>query len=147
MTDAALDGLLAQLRSQARVRAVCWLSACNDLYLPLVFQGFRARITITGRSAKDQEAAKAAGLSDVKLGWHQFGLAWDFAVYDDKGGYVTDGSHPAYALCGQASLPLGCHYPIILSSGRPDADHVEYHPSLTLGQMIAADASGKDLFA
>ena len=147
MTDAALDALLAKLRPAVRARAVAWLSACNDIYLPVQCPQYHVRITVTGRTEGEQAAAVAAGLSDVKLGWHQFGCAWDFGIFDTAGNYVTDGSHPAYNVCGQASLALGCHYPIVLASGRPDADHIEYHPGFTLQQMIAADASGKDLFA
>jgi hypothetical protein len=150
VSNAALDLLLSKLRPPVRARAVAWLSACNDLYLPIQYPQFEARITVTGRTEGEQAAAVAAGLSNVKLGWHQFGCAWDYGIFrKDSGQYITDGSFPAYAVCGQASVPLGCHYPIYLGPNqtKPDVDHVEYHPGFTLQQMVAAVAAGEDLLA
>lgn len=142
-----MPGSIDQLRPQARARCVAWLAACNDLILPVAFPGYHVHVTDTLRTADEQAKAQAAGLSDVSVGWHNFGLAWDFAVMDDKGVYVTDGSHPAYVACGTVGAALGCRYPIILKSGRPDADHIEYHPGVTLQQMIAADEAARNLTA
>src|SRR6267378_7384585 len=134
MTEAAPAELLATLRPQ--------------------FRGLWARLTVGGRSDQHQAAAFAAGLSKVKRGFHQYGLAADFALIDTKQTseksddvLIVDGSHPAYAACGNIAVSFGCRYPIYLEPGKPDADHVEYHPNFTFDQLVAADASGKALFA
>jgi hypothetical protein len=154
MTEAAPAALLATLRPQFRVRMVAIVSIWNDLLLPVQFPGLWARLTVGGRSDQDQAAAFAAGLSKVTRGFHQYGLAADFALIDTKQTpqtsddvFIVDGSHPAYAACGNIAGSFGCHYPIYLEPGKPDADHVEYHPGFTLSQIIAADASGRDLFS
>lgn len=100
--------------------------------LDLQYPGSKVVTTETARPIEDQAKDVAAGLSDVKIGWHQYGLASDFEIIDENGNQVTDGTDPRYALIGGIAAAQGCHYPIILSHGEPDHDHVEWHPGFTL---------------
>jgi len=127
--------LLNGLQPEARKRAIAWSNACVP-FINANFPGLTFRITNTRRTSAEQVALNTGGLSDLTLGWHNFGLAWDFAIIDASGHYITDGSHPAYAALGNISLQFGCHYPIIMKSGRPDSDHIEFHPGVTLSEII-----------
>lgn len=133
MSTARIDRLQPALAE----RASAGLAALNDLFLPIAFPGFVVHVSDTLRTADEQAKAHAAGLSDVTLGWHNFGLAFDFAVLDNHGVYVTDGAHPVYAFCGATWALLGCRYGIVLRSGQVDHDHVELRPGgMTLAQYI-----------
>lgn len=149
MADANVD----HLRPQMRVRALLWLDAMRD-FISLRFPGFKVRISDTLRTVSEQELAFAAGLSKNKIGWHNFGLAFDFAVMDDKGVYVTDGKHPAYLAGGLLGMALNMRWggnwdrdSALMEPGEGDFDHLEYHPGVTLEQMKAADAAAKNLLA
>lgn len=104
--------------------------------------GIDCRITETFRSTERQEALQKSGASDKKLGWHNVGLAWDFACFDEHGKLITRGDDPRYAKCGTVWAGLGCKYPIHLANGSIDADHAEYHPGFTLQQYLANVAQG-----
>lgn len=97
--------------------------------------GSTIKPAVTFRSMSDQAAAKAAGLSQVNLGWHQMGLALDVAILGPQGQYVTDGEDERYALFGRAALQHDCiwggHWT------HPDWDHAEFHPGFTLAQYLA----------
>ena len=69
----------------------------------------------------------ANGKTDLRLGWHNVGLAWDFAIIDN-GVQVADGEDWRYTLCGLIGKALGCKWPIRLASGAKDAGHLEYRP-------------------
>jgi len=97
--------------------------------------GGTVRASVTGRSLSEQAAAKAAGLSQVNVGWHQYGLAVDVAVITPGGSYVADGKDPRYATVGAIAKQHGCIW-----GGdwhHPDWDHFEWHPGFTLGQYQA----------
>lgn len=99
--------------------------ADGQAQLDVKYPGSKVQTTVTIRPLSDQVAAKAAGLSDVSIGYHQVGLAVDYAIITPEGLYVSDGADPRYALIGGIALDHGCHYPIILSNGKPDYDHVQ----------------------
>ena len=98
--------------------------------------GDLVRAVVGIRSLGDQAKAVAAGLSSVMVGWHQYGLALDFGVFDASGRqYVTDGTDPRYRLVGEIAKRAGCIW-----GGdwqRPDWDHIEWHPGFTLGHYIS----------
>jgi hypothetical protein len=100
------------------------------------FPGSKVLTAETLRTMDDQRKDYLAGTSDVKLGWHQYGLAVDFTIMDEHGNAVEDGADPRYALIGNIAAGLGCHYPIILSHGQPDYDHVQMG-GFTLAQYQA----------
>ena len=98
--------------------------------------GDLVRAVVGIRSLGDQAKAVAAGLSSVMVGWHQYGLALDYGIFDANGQkYVTDGTDPRYRLVGEIAKRHGCVY-----GGdwhKPDWDHIEYHTGFTLSQYLA----------
>lgn len=93
------------------------------------------RPAVTFRSMADQAAAKAAKLSQVSLGWHQFGLAMDVAVLTPEGKYVTDGEDGRYTTFGMVAMKHGCIWGG--SWTKSDPDHCEWHPNFSLSQYLA----------
>lgn len=93
------------------------------------------RPAVTFRTVSDQATAKAAGLSQINLGWHQFGLALDVAIITKEGSYVKDGTDLRYAIFGEVAMKQGCIWGG--SWTHPDWDHAEFHPGFTLAQYIA----------
>lgn len=92
--------------------------------------GSIVRPAVTFRETAAQLAAKAAGLSHVSIGWHQYGLAVDAAVIAPGGSYVSDGKDPRYAIVGAAAKRHGCIWGGDWHD--PDWDHFEWHPGFTL---------------
>lgn len=125
--------------------AVAIVKVCNDFVLPVRFPDFRMKVTETFRDAGRQIDLQAAGASLVKVGWHNFGLAFDFGVFDEHGGYIKDGGHPAYLACGQIGEAFSCVW-----GGRwtniKDGGHIEWHPNFTLQQYQAALDAGHNLW-
>jgi hypothetical protein len=139
-----MNNSLDSLRPQFRQVAVAWSEIVKAYLIPIRFPGYRMRITETLRSPERQVELESTGKSKVKVGWHNYGLALDFALTDDSGVYVANGADPAYLACGQVAEAFRCVW-----GGRwasfMDASHLEFHPGFTLEQMIAADKIGKDL--
>ena len=89
------------------------------------------KVTVTWRDAADQNKAHAEGLSNAGAGesphnctdeeGNPASCAWDFAIYNDDGSYVTNGEDPRYARAGAIAEGLG-----LIWGGRwhkPDWDH------------------------
>lgn len=93
------------------------------------------RPAVTFRTVSEQATAKAAGLSQVNLGWHQMGLALDVAIITKEGSYVKDGTDPRYAVFGEVARKHDCIWGG--DWNHPDWDHCEFHPGFTLAQYIA----------
>lgn len=120
-----IDGLIDSLDPSARVVCLAWLPACRSL---IDERGHGSvRITETLRSQKRQVELWQSGASSVRLGWHNVGLAWDFAIIDN-GVQLADGNDWRYTLCGLVAKALGCKWPTYLRSGAKDAGHIEYRP-------------------
>jgi hypothetical protein len=99
----------------------------------------KVAIIVTWRSSADQQAAKANGLSRAGAGQspHNWTLAdgtpaaraFDFAVFDENGTYVTDGTDPRYAAVGKiavaADLVWGGNWTVEKDGCGPDSDHCE----------------------
>lgn len=113
------------VRFQPRAQSFCEI--VTAWVLPLRFPGYKFRVMETRRSSERQESVQAAGASQVKVGFHNFGLAMDFAIFAAPDGtYLKDGTHPAYLCCGQVAEALGCVW-----GGRwqmKDSGHIEFHP-------------------
>lgn len=93
-----------------------------------------AKAAVTFRTVSDQQLAKANGLSQVSLGWHQFGLAMDVAIITPEGSYVSNGEDDRYRIFGEIVTAHGCIW-----GGNwthPDWDHAEWHPNFTLTQYL-----------
>lgn len=111
-----------------------WLDQTNAAISP-----FKCRIVVTWRDANAQNAAKAAGLSKAGAGSspHNCCLpdgtpaskAFDFAVFDPDGNYISDGTNPAYATAGQIAESLGLEWAgtwtIDQDGCGPDYDHIQ----------------------
>lgn len=121
MTDANLDHLNPLLKPLA------------EQFLLLTNAQFTTKITITWRSSDDQDKAHVAGLSNALAGQSphncctEFGLpssrAFDFAILDERGHYVTDGTDPRYATAGRVAKSLGLKWGGDFT--KPDYDHAE----------------------
>jgi hypothetical protein len=99
----------------------------------------KVAITVTWRSPSDQQAAKAAGLSKAGAGQspHNCTLAdgtpaaraFDFAIFDENGAYVTDGRDSRYAAVGQiavaAELEWAGNWTLEKDGCEPDYDHCQ----------------------
>lgn len=140
MADGAIRSDLGALRVEARPVAAKWSYICKDL------MGIDLRITETRRSLQRQTALVAAGASNsnTPIGWHNVGLAWDFAVFLN-GVYQKDDKSGLYRRCGLIGMALGCRWGgnwngdnVLMEVKENDLDHLEYHPGVTLEQFLAA---------
>lgn len=104
-----------------------FLSLVNTAIVPST-----CRITVTWRSADAQGAAFDKGLSNAKAGQspHNCTLdgepnakAFDFAIFNPDGSYVTDGEDKRYSIAGHIAEGLGLIWGATFS--KPDYDHVE----------------------
>lgn len=103
-----------------------FIKACAD-------KGIDARIIVTFRDSKTQEACRKLGLSKAGAGQSPHNLtdaqgrpasrAFDFGVFDN-GKYITDGSDPRYAQAGSIGVSFGLVYGGSWKSFR-DMDHLE----------------------
>lgn len=123
-----IDSHIESLRNEVQPVCRTWLHiVTDDLKID-------ARIIETLRTRRRQEALQARGVSQVKLGWHQVGAAWDFGCFRN-GVYVTDGGDSLYEKCGLVGEALWCTW-----GGRwghlKDSGHLEYHPGATLQQWL-----------
>lgn len=121
MTDRLVADLCIELQALYRE----WLAQCHAA-------GLAVKAIETWRSPIDQEAAKAAGLSNASSGnsphnccnpdGEPASKAFDFAVFDNAV-YIKDGTDPRYARAGEIAEGLGLTW-----GGRwhhPDFDHIE----------------------
>lgn len=126
------DSKITDLDPDLQPLALKFVALCNT-------KGIDARITITWRSAGEQNAAQAAGLSNACAGESPHNVctidgqpcsrAFDFAVFADDGSYVKDGNDPRYTQAGEIGESLGLFW-----GGRwteekdhcePDFDHLQ----------------------
>lgn len=127
MTDHNLDHLCPELKTKAEKCLSDWFMAYPDR-LPV-------KILVTWRSGVDQNAAKAAGLSNCKAGESKHNCctpdgepasrAFDFGCFDESdGSYITDGTDGYYADFGDIAkannLKWGGDW-----TGFKDFDHCE----------------------
>lgn len=140
----SVENRIEALNPRAQPIFVSIRRTCNDLVFPLRFPGFTLKYVETLRDLAGQLAAFESGASQVKEGYHNYGLACDAGVFDSLGVYIKDGSHPAYEAYGLVAEAHGCVW-----GGRwkkKDAAHSEYHPGFTLEQFKAALSAGHDLW-
>lgn len=96
------------------------------------------RVTVTWRGSADQNAAASHGLSkavwgnsphNVMQGGQPAALAFDYAIIDGDGNYITDGSNPLYAVPGSIARSMGLvwggDWTPAKDSCNPDFDHIE----------------------
>lgn len=100
--------------------------------------GIDARIVETLRDPSRQKQLQEEGKSNVKMGWHQVGMAWDYLCFDNCGRIIGDGEDEVYTRCGHIAQALGCKWPIYIRRGVKDAGHIEHHPGFTLQQFLSS---------
>jgi len=106
MSETRIDAL----RMDFQPRAQAWVEMVTAYILPIRWNGYKARIIETLRSAERQAELQAQGASKLKVGLHQTGRAFDFAVFDNLGVYLKDDNTGVYTACGQAAEALGCEW-------------------------------------
>lgn len=70
-------------------------------------KGLNVRIVETLRTPERQEELQKAGASQLKRGYHQRGLAFDFALFDHRGVYQTNNLSGDYTIAGEIGEGLG----------------------------------------
>lgn len=129
-----IDRRIESLRPEAQ--KVCRLGLHiirDDLGIDLI-------VTETLRSKERQAKLAGGGKSDVTLGWHNVGLAWDTLIL--VGGVVQhDDRDGLYTVAGHIWQALGCKWPIHIKSGT-DWGHAEFHPGFTLQQFLDGKKGG-----
>lgn len=125
--SASLDDLHPAWQPVARAIVAATNAAYTD--------GSTLRPGDTFRTVSEQATKVAAGLSKVRLGWHQFGMAFDGCVFGPDGVYITNGADERYATFGRIAEQHGCIWGGAWHSF-PDPSHVEWHPGFTLGQYL-----------
>lgn len=126
-----IDTSVNSLRPVFRNLVVTWLHIVRDDL------GLNVRIMETLRSKERQETVLASGASKVSFGFHNLGLAFDFACFETNGVYITNGDDRRYEQCGQVGEALG-----FVWGGRwhgfKDSGHLEMHiGGKTLAQICA----------
>lgn len=122
MTDANIQDLCPDLLTLYRE----WLMRCNAA-------GLAVKVAVTWRSPSEQNAAKAAGLSNAAANESPHNClnpdgepaskAFDFACFGENGEYITDGADDRYMQAGEIAEDLGLEW-----AGRwpkPDFDHIQ----------------------
>jgi len=101
---------LATLVPNAQRKARAWLRKCHE-------SGINVKIICGTRTYEEQAALYAKGrtapgkkVTNARPGysWHNFGVAWDFVVFDAKGQPVWDS--PLMDRCGKIGEELGLEW-------------------------------------
>lgn len=108
--DTMNDRDITHLSPDMKILCREWLAQCKSA-------GLNTEVIVTWRSAEEQSATKAAGLSNAGAGQSPHNCcnpegvpasqAFDFGVFDDNGVYVTNGIDPRYAQAGAIGKGLG----------------------------------------
>lgn len=120
------DNNLADLDPRMQVLCREWMAQCKNA-------GLDVRVTITWRDAAAQDAAYAAGLSHARAGQsphecvdangNPCARAFDFAIFDADGHYITNGEDPRYRQAGEIGEGIGLVYGGVWH--HPDWDHLQ----------------------
>ena len=102
--------------------------------------GIDLLIVETLRSKERQAMLLGSGDTDIKLGWHNVGFAWDTLIYHN-GKVQHDDKLGLYTKAGYIWQALGCRWPIKIRKGI-DLGHVEWHPGFTLQQFLNGAKQG-----
>jgi len=105
-----IDSNLSHLCPDLQTIASRWLAGCAAA-------GLTVKITVTWRNPADQDAAYNSGLSNARAGQSPhnitlpdgtpYAMAWDFAVFDNTGAYITNGEDHRYAQAAAIAKNLG----------------------------------------
>ena len=129
--DSRSAGNIATLRKDAQAKAREWLLKCLEA-------GINVKIICGNRTYQEQDALYAQGRSKAGTkvtnapagySWHNFGVGWDFVVFDANG--QPQWESPLMERCGKIAESLGLewggHW-----TGFQDTPHIQLKPSCTL---------------
>ncbi|MCX6876393.1 MAG: M15 family metallopeptidase [Verrucomicrobia bacterium] len=133
---------IATLRKDAQTKAREWLVKCLEA-------GINVKIITGTRTWQEQAALNAKGrttagpkVTNAPAGysWHNFGVAWDFVVFDAKG--QPQWESPLMEKCGRIAesldLEWGGHW-----TGFQDTPHIQLKTGCTLAQARRRVKDGK----
>ena len=125
-----IERSLDKLRSPFREQAATFVHILRDDL------GIDARVTETLRDRSRQAELAAGGKSMVRVGFHNFGLALDFIIFDDWK-ILRDDATGLYTRCGHVAKALGWRWGGDWVRLRDDG-HVE-SAEFALADLIAAE--------
>ena len=124
---------IATLRKDAQAKARQWLRECHDA-------GINVKIITGTRTYQEQDGLFAQGrttagpkVTNAPAGysWHNFGVGWDFVVFDANG--EPQWESPLMERCGEIAESLGLewggHW-----TGFHDTPHIQLKPACTLAE-------------
>lgn len=133
-----IDTSMLSLDVRFQPRAQAWAECMTAYVLVLRFPGYKMRTMETRRTLARQADLESSGPSRLKVGFHNFGLALDFAIFDPTGQYLKDDGTHAYEACGQVAEGFGMEWGGRWASFR-DYGHIQYRPDgITLDALIRA---------
>lgn len=127
---------------KAQEAARLWLKACIDSGLHIkIISGNRTYeeqdlLFAQGRSKSGKIVTKAKGGQSN----HNFGVAWDFAIFTRDGAYITSGSD--YTKAGKIAEGLGLEWGGSWK-GFEDEAHIQLKTGKTMAEMRELIAAGK----
>lgn len=140
--DARSEKNIATLVPRAQAKAREWLTRCRA-------EGIAVKVICGTRSNAEQAALYAKGrtapgpkVTNAKPGysWHNFGVAWDFVVFDPDGQPLWDS--PLMDRCGKIGEDLGLQW-----GGRwkgfVDKAHLQLKLGISLAEARRRVADGK----
>ena len=139
--DARSEKNIATLLPAAQAKAREWLTRCRA-------EGINVKVIEGTRSYEEQAALYAQGrtkpgakVTNAQPGysWHNFGVAWDFVVFDEGGQPLWDSQ--LMDRCGALGEALGLEWGG--SWKFQDKPHLQLKTGLTLAQARQRVAAGK----
>ena len=142
--DSRSERNIATLVPRAQAKAREWLARCRA-------EGINVKVICGLRTYGEQAALYAKGrtvpgpkVTNAKPGysWHNFGMAWDFVVFDANGQPLWDS--PLMDRCGVIGEELGLEW-----GGRwkrfQDKPHLQLKTGLTLAQARQLRSDGEQI--
>ena len=124
---------IATLRKDAQEKASGWLLKCLE-------EGINVKVICGNRTCREQAELYAKGrtepgpkVTNARPGysWHNFGVAWDFVVFDAKG--QPQWESPLMERCGRIAESLGLEWGGSWK-GFQDTPHVQLKTGHTLAE-------------
>jgi len=142
----SIDTSIESLDVRFQPIAQSWQEIMTGYVVPVRFRGYVVRRLETRRTLARQSSVLADGASNLKIGWHNFGLALDFGVFAPDGTYEKDDRTGIYRAAGFVAMALGMRWggnwdrdTNIEEPGENDRGHIEYHPDgVTLDSLKEA---------
>lgn len=113
--------------------------------------GLQVRITSGRRSYAEQDDLYAQGRTapgpkvtnaPAGYGWHNFGVAWDFTIFDSAGNPIWDSPH--YRECAEIARSQGMDCGAFWTTF-PDEPHIELSGLPTLAEARAMHDEGREV--